>query len=664
MATCNPVDRDNLVQNFITMPGSVVDNLRTIVVGPDYAARRYDATAGTGLVGPYDEVSGVSSAWPSLGASETVDTSTATVVIVNALVRYFTETASPPTVANGQQSGTTPNAIIHDGGSTIFAGTSRTAGLNADVEVGDYVYLADNGAVNTLETRVAGFGYTLGQPNILLLEDSLPAALQGGAFFNITLAQVADVITLTASDVTLTPTTVQADAGITAATTRTGSAYPVIGGQTFAGADLSVVYTSYRALRTANTTTILTIGTAADIAANFVGAEYPESELGFAVTRALAPVQSPALTSPPVVLAAALPGVTDADWSNLFSRIRRRRDWYTMAVLSTTASVHTLVESFIDSRALIGLKSRAVFSLVRQTENQLFSGSLGVTLSGGDLTITVASGQPFLNAVAGDTVTTDAGTYVIGTVTSAQEVVLTTAATGSTTLTEVVHPLTVAEQATDYGNRAAAFDNRGITITFPDEPTWNGETVQGYLLSAAVAGCRGYAMPHQSLKGVAMESGWAVPQCEYEFAGELETIAQLGTMVFGVCATDPDTAVVEFTQTTDQTLTIDSYEGLVANVDAIDRYFSDSLAVYETRAAKITSFQLDLITTTASSGLEFLRTNTVVNPFGPVLLEGTVDPAFQDPNDAVKVTVPITAVISSIVQNLDADITITLSTAG
>jgi hypothetical protein len=655
--TTSTVPRTSLLQNFLSLPGVITDNLRTIIVGPDYAVRH------DGFVGNYDQTLGTNAAWPGLLTGETVDLATPAVFIRNALVRYFTDGTGVPTGANGVQSGTTVNAIRHNAGATIWTGINRTPALNVDVKIGDYVYLANSGATVVLRTKVKNFGYLTNEPRILILEDNLPAGLQGGVFFNVTIAEIVPEIELPTADVTVTSTNVQADPAITWATTRTGSAYPVIAGSNFSGSTAySKVYTNYRALRVANTTAVIEVTSETELNALFVGWQYPESELGFAMARALAPQLTPPVVRP-VVLGAALPGLLITDWENTFSKLRRRRDWYEIAPLSTDSAVLAATQDLLESRTASDYVSHATVSLVRTTEAELFSGSLAVTLSGGDLVVTVSSGQPFLAAVPGDVITLNNGDFIVANTNSSQEVVVTTPATGATTLTAVTHPFSIPEQAADYGARASAFNTRTMSVSFPDQPTWNGVVVPGYLLSAAIAGLRGYTAPQQGLRGVLLETGWAVPQCAYEFLGELEILSNMGVFVVEAVEEAPTAAFVGYTNTTDQSEAIDAYEAMVANVDAVRRYFKDVLCAFEGRN-KITALTLSQITTAASTALEYLRTNSVISPFGAIIVEGSVAPAYQDPNNAVRVVVPIAVSIAAELQRVDADITVTISVAG
>lgn len=160
-----------------------------------------------------------------------------------------------------------------------------------------------------------------------------------------------------------------------------------------------------------------------------------------------------------------------------------------------------------------------------------------------------------------------------------------------------------------------------------------------------------------------MEDGWGVPQCSYEFLGELENLANYGCFVYEDLTTSPGTTVVGYTNTTDQSETIDSYEGLVANSDAIERYFKDLVGCFEGRT-KITLDTLNQLSQEASTGVEFLKTNTVINPIGAILESGVVLRAVQDSDDLVKVILPINIIISSTMEDLELAIDIELAVVG
>lgn len=662
MAVCVPIDRESLLSNFLEMPGELVDDLRTIIVGPDYASRKHDVESSTNLVGPYDESTGTSGAWPNLQSGETVDLTTAKVFIANALVNYYADIAPSPGATEGAQSGTTPNAIIHDSGNTIWTGANFTSSLNIPVEVGDYVKLDDEGG-NVLETRVAGFDSSGSDPDILVLEDNLPVALTGGANFNVILAEVVTEIELDSADVTLTASTVQADTAITASTERTGSSsYAVIG-----GTDFSDVYTDYRALRDTNENTVISIRESSELDSFFVGHENPDSELGFAVARSLAPVTDPPTSNPPAVLFIALQSDDLAGYQEAFSRIRNRRDWYMVSPLTEDISVIGELTTLLSQRSLTDLTSHGIISQSLTLETILVSGA-GNTVnvddsltSGEDRTVTRDGGiaDPFTDAVAGDIVQIAGTDFTIESVVSNQTVIITSPATSGPgqTLNNVRHPLSFEEQAEDYGQRAAAFMNRNLSVVFPPDPQWNGTVVEGYLLAAATAGIRGYTMPHQSIVGALFESGWSVPQSASEFFPFLDDLAGDGVFVIEECESLPGNAVIRDGNNTDQSSTIASKESLTANADAVRRFYRGRLGAFVGKN-KITVALINTIRADAIGAGEFLMTSTRVKPFGSVIIEHVVGALTQDPADITKLIIPITVTITSSLEDVDVSITI------
>ncbi len=651
MARCTPVQRSVLLADTVNYPAAVISNMRTLIVGPDYAVRRYSSVTDDGFVGNYSASVGVvATSWPQLETGETVDTATASVYIVDCLVRYFLENNLAPGAANGAQNGAAPNEIVHNAGATIWAGPTRSVGVVTDVQVGDHIYLSTNDAgANAFETTVRALKYTAGEANILVLDDNLPAALTGAVFFNVNVDQVVPEQALVAADFTASATTIAVDAAVTVTTTRTGSAKPVYGGTGY-----SKVYTSYRALRQDNVENVLSITNSSQLSTYFVGWQYPESGLGFALARALAP--HTATTVAPAVLGAAIASDDTAGWTNAISRLKRRVDWYTVAPLTQDTANQAIVTGALDDRVALGLPSRAVLCIPLTTTETLWSETVAAVISGGNLTVTTPGEAAFAGAIPGDIVTLDVGNRVIATVVSNQEVTVTASAVGATEVTTVTHPLTIDEQTADFGARVQLYAGRDISVIFPPEPTWNGEEVDGTLYAAAVAGLRGFAVPQRSLRSVQMETGWAVPQATYDFVGELVTLADYGCFV----SEDVDgTACVAYANTTDQSTTETRTEGVVANIDALSRYFNDLVACYAGRT-KVTTDTLTAIRNAASTGGELLKTQTSVTDIGAIVQEVSVSPAYQDTVNLDTVIVPVTAVVAANLETVSVDIAVTL----
>ncbi len=665
MSICEPVSRDELLAAFLQLPADVTANLRTLIAGVDYAARRYNSAIDYNLVGSYVEGTGTVGPWPNLGANETVDQATASVWIVQALLNYYADTGSAD-ATKGVQNGTAPNEIKHNGGATIWAGPARTMTVPNDVAIGDYIYL-DDMVTTTLESVVVGFKYNgSGEPNVLVLRDNLPTALTAGAFFNVSLSEIIANLELTTSQTTLTSTTVKANAAITATSTRVSSASPII-----AGTNYSSVYVNYRAARTPASLGQVTRFTAlTQLPAAFVGWEYPESGLGFAVARALAPQQSPPIELP-AVLSVVVPSEDPNDWQGIINRMQRRRDWYTLAPLTQNAAIQASIVTSINARNLIGLNSRV--DLVQQlvTEIVLLSGS-GNTVTvdqslttGFDRTVTRDGGvaNPFAGVQPGDIVTIATVAYPVASYISDQTVTLSLSAVAGTTeaLNSVVHPYGTEEQVNLYGGVAQAFGNESVSLVFPPNPFWAGEEVDGTLLVAALAGLRGYTAPQGTDRGVLLEAGWTVPQSEFEFFAFLNILGEFG--VYVVEASDDGTgSIVLHANTTDQSETLTAREGLVANADAIRRYLYDAMACLLGQV-KITNASLDQIRVTASNALNFLRNNTTVPGLGPVLVSGAVGQPTQNSAQLDRVDVPISVTIAAGLESVVLDIVVTIAGA-
>lgn len=662
MSVCAPILREELLANFLQLPASVVDNLRTLVIGADYVV--HDAVFGTstGLIGSYSALTGAIAGWPQLGVTETVEQSTATGLVDDALVQYFNE-VGVPSIANGVQYLTVPNGIQHNSGTTIWSGPNYSVALNIPVVIGDYVRLTDN--TNVLVTQVTGFTYIAGEPTVLLLADNLPAWATGGAFFNVRLAEIVDLLTLSSSQVTTTTVSFMANAAITVATDRTGvTSYPLIGDTGY-----STVYVDYRAYNTSNVAAgVMSVRTEADVALLFPSYQDPESGLGFAVWQALAPVLATTDVTYPVVLCVALEDTTATSWQAVITRVARRRDWYTVAPLTSDETILDLFVPLLDTRKAISLNSRMDAALELVTQSTVFAGGATVTVDqsvtpGEDRTITRDGGaaSPFTGSVPGDLVTVGSTTRIIATVVSGQTVTVTTSLTPGVglTLVSVIHPYTAAESASDYYTRAGNYDSEMISIVFPPNPTWETEVVPGYMLSATTAGLRGYTAPQQSLKGVILAQGWGVPSCVYEFLGELGNLGENGCFVYEACETDLTRAVVLYPNTTDQSTTLTSREGLVANQDAIIRYLKDAAACYEGRV-KVTAATLTAIQRTFTEAIQFLLSNTLIDPVGALLVSGVVGQARQDSTKLDVVIVPIDVIISTVLDEVDTRITISI----
>jgi hypothetical protein len=331
-------------------------------------------------------------------------------------------------------------------------------------------------------------------------------------------------------------------------------------------------------------------------------------------------------------------------------------------------ATQTIFASLIATRRTLGLYSEMVTVLELTEETTILSGAGNTVLvdqsltPGLNRTVTRDGGvtDPFLNAQADDIVQIAGVDYVIDTKVSNQIVTIKTSAGAGAgqVLNNIRHPLTTSEQVVDYGTRAAAFADREITVVFPPEPTWNSEVVDGFLLAAATAGLRGYTIPQQGLTGVQLEDGWGAPQSAFEFLGYLDTLAAYGVFVYEQTdqLSEPN-AIVYKSNTTDQSETIKSREGLVANEDAIRRYLEDQLSCYNGRVKVVTDLLGELYVA-ASDAVTYLVGSTIVDPFGPVLISGTVGNPTISTTSADIVIIPISGLIAANLEDIDLQIEI------
>lgn len=324
-------------------PAQLTTNQGVLLAGFDYAARREQHLA---QYSPAGNVFG----WPNLGAGETPDTATATVYFKNGAVAYFVDTSVPPTITRGAVLNNDPSRIVHNSGTTIWAGSTRTTII--DVLVGDAVRLES--PVGTMfYTRVAGIEYGgTSDAIVLVLSDPVPAAMRSG-YFNVALAAVNDFVVPPAS-LTLSTTQIQVAASIVVTTSRTGVPCPVL---PFLDADnttpLSDLFVDYRAERTSSTVmTTTTVVTAANLNTLFVGAEYPESELGHAAYLALKVQTENVVLSAnvaPVLVRAPLV-YTTAAFQTMLSSILLEPTYAVIVPLSTNTTIIDDTRNMVASR--------------------------------------------------------------------------------------------------------------------------------------------------------------------------------------------------------------------------------------------------------------------------------------------------------------------------
>ena len=648
------VDATTLFTRFRQLPSALTADNGVMLVGLARVTRGYTKNPTDGYIGQYTG-SLLTAPWPSLGAGETVVQSTATAKLVNAIVRFYSETGAPG-ATKGTQYGTALNKITHNGTATVWTGSGFTPALNVPLQVGDYVRLDNNGAT-VLHTRVTGFQAISGAMKVLILADSIPAALRGvGVYFNVSVGQVTDVYR-TSSQLTMTATDVAIPGSITASTTRTGSAYPVIGATLPAGTILGAAYVNYTASYPGTfTNTVREVRTAADVAALFPDTA-PSSGLGFAASISISAVV-PNLVGGRVLVVAPTDD-TLASYQAVIDLIRFRNGYSTLAVLSEDASVIAAFEQLITDRAA-NYQPTQLWLCKEFTRDIEIGSSTIATIDDSQTpleqrTVSVASGAPFATALAGDTVRhytspTVYVSYIIATVISSQAVTLTSAVPGgplSNQTIEVWHHLTTSEQVADAISEAQAIGRHDINLIYPDTFIWVGEAVPPYMMAAYMAAVRSWSAPQQMLSYFVPGSEWTSPDTAavYGFQAQL---AAGGLFVFDVSTSGR--LYIRFPRTTDPATVASSNSIFTAIEQFCTRYIAAQLLPYLGlyRTSSELYARLRTVATTAISTLQ----STDIVPIGPIILSGTVGVITRSTTNANAVVVPVTLNVAGIAEDV------------
>lgn len=650
------VQPDELFARFRTVPAALSSQNGVLIAGPAYVNHLNSAFGQyTGLL--------LSSPWPGLGVNEAPVTTSATVRLVDAIVRFYNETGAPG-ATKGTQYGSALNKIVHNGAATVWSGSGYTVALNVPLEVGDYVRLDNNGAT-VLHTRVVGFEAITGALKVLVLADSIPAALRGvGVYFNVTVGQVTD-INLSNAQLTVSSSTIAVPAGITAATTRTGSAYAVIGATLADATVLGAADATYQASFTGTfTNAVVKVYTQADVDALFPDTS-PSAGLGFAASRALSPELTSIAPAPVLLIAPSTNDVTG--YQALVDVVRFRSDFSTMAVLSEDPSIVALFTQLSGARET-NYQPTQLFVGRTFTRDEQIGSSTVATIDDSQTptsqrTFSVATGAPFATAVAGDTIRhftspTVYNTYVIETVISAQAATSTTAVPGGPLAGQTIqvwHHLTTAEQVADTIATAQALADEKINLIYPDTFSWEGTAVPPYMMAAQLAAIRSWSAPQQLLAFV-KPTGWSAPDMSSVVGYEAQ-LATGGLFVFDVSTSG--VLYVRYPRTTDQSTVETANSVVVSTKQFCVRYIASRLlpylGLYRTSAELYA--QLRTAAVSACTALQ----GTVVAPIGPIITNFEIGTITRSTTNANTVVVPITLFVAGIAEDvLQLDVTVVL----
>ena len=189
--------------------------------------------------------------------------------------------------------------------------------------------------------------------------------------------------------------------------------------------------------------------------------------------------------------------------------------------------------------------------------------------------------------------------------------------TGVPALYEIWRPLSISEQADNFGARAA-IGNRRVTVVFPPNPGRGGVRVPSYFLAATLAAYRGAAVPHQGLTNAEVPDWDDLEEASVTFADQLDKLANFGCYI--VTQAPSGRVFVRKQLTIDLTDTKRAEDSATVNVDSISYYFLDLLSPFIGRANVVPS-AIKLITNKINNGIEFLVSSTFTEELGGQLTD-------------------------------------------
>lgn len=184
------VPQFEIIQQFSAAPAAAVDQLRALLVGPDYVVRDYANGKSVVALGAYDSSADLVVNWPGRLAGEVVDQGSAKVRLDRAALRHTTILAASAvqTVVG------TPNQIRN--GSLVWAtgnGVTRSVAVATDVKVGDHVRLT--AGANVLISSVMKIVADTVAATIDSTPDADPANVPTGGLYTVPVVAAAGTYT-------------------------------------------------------------------------------------------------------------------------------------------------------------------------------------------------------------------------------------------------------------------------------------------------------------------------------------------------------------------------------------------------------------------------------------------------------------------------------------
>jgi hypothetical protein len=416
----------------------------------------------------------------------------------------------------------------------------------------------------------------------------------------------------------------------------------------------STAYCTYRALRTTYANDPQLVATVDDLSTLGMPSDDPDNTLSYAVRRALS------VGGVAGVRFCAVASDDLAGYNATQNFLLERTDFYKIVPLTYDTSIISSFVTFMGTRnaeqrwtsLMIGQPLVTTRVVVAPNTNctvaddPLASGTQYTLVndpSGTFQTAGVAAGDKLrIEYVADGFGGTSYSEYTIASVESNQVLRLTsgTAVPHPTPIKyEIWHPLSLDEQAADFDARAAAYANERVCVVFPPEPGRAGVRVPSYFLAAGLAGRRGAAPPHQSLRNLHLTDWAECDQATVTFAGKLSALQHcyvVNTLYTGeVVVRQANTTNIDSIDTRE--------ECIVNNLDSIQLFYVNLVNSFK-GSANIVPATLTKLNGVVNNGTNFLRTNTVVESLGAQILAAQVVSVSQNEvnRDQVDVSLQLT----------------------
>lgn len=195
---------------------------------------------------------------------------------------------------------------------------------------------------------------------------------------------------------------------------------------------------------------------------------------------------------------------------------------------------------------------------------------------------------------------------------------------------EIHHTNTPAELATQVATASGRLNHRRAINVFPDEPGAGGETLEGYILAAAVAGLKSGVVPQQGLTNLTLTGFDEMDRVtKFFIEDELDTMAAAGTLIVTQDEVSPYNIYIRHQLTTDTT-DLNSQELSITAIMDVCSYLHLRRQEPYIGVSNITDRTLNTIRTEMDATNEYLAGPTFeTNLAGPLIISGEVATLYQ-----------------------------------